>query len=121
MRDCAAASRLPVRAFRGCFVWDRDHPRQGAFLSGWGGAAAHGRATSLAGHSGPVGCDTMGDAMNKDQTQGTGKDVLGKVQETAGQLTGDREMEAKGLVKQVEGKVQKGYGDAKDALEDATK
>lgn len=59
--------------------------------------------------------------MNTDQTKGLGKDALGKVQETAGQVTGDRELEAKGLVKQAEGKVQKAYGDAKDALTDGKK
>ena len=59
--------------------------------------------------------------MNKDQTKGVGKDALGKVQETAGQITGNRELEAKGLVKQAEGKVQKTFGDAKEALKDAGK
>ncbi|MDB5751682.1 MAG: CsbD-like protein [Ramlibacter sp.] len=59
--------------------------------------------------------------MNKDQAQGVAKDALGKVQETAGQVTGNREQEAKGLLKQAEGKVQKTYGDAKDALKDAGK
>ena len=45
--------------------------------------------------------------MNKDQVKGTGKDIAGKIQEGAGELTGDREQEAKGLAKQVEGKTQK--------------
>ena len=41
--------------------------------------------------------------MNKDQVKGTAKDIAGKVQEGAGKVTGDREQEAKGLSKQVEG------------------
>lgn len=36
------------------------------------------------------------------------------MQETAGQLTNDRAQQAKGLLKQVEGKAQKALGDAKD-------
>lgn len=59
--------------------------------------------------------------MNKDQAQGVAKDALGKVQETAGQVTGNREQEAKGLVKQGEGKVQKTFGDAKEVVKDAGK
>jgi uncharacterized protein YjbJ (UPF0337 family) len=59
--------------------------------------------------------------MNKDQAQGVAKDVAGKVQETAGQLTGSREQEAKGVLKQVEGKGQKVLGDAKEIVDDAKK
>ena len=59
--------------------------------------------------------------MNKDQAQGVAKDVAGKVQETAGQVTGNREQQAKGVIKQVEGKGQKTLGDAKEIVEDAKK
>jgi uncharacterized protein YjbJ (UPF0337 family) len=57
--------------------------------------------------------------MNKDQAQGLVKDVAGKLQETAGQVTGSREQQAKGVLKQVEGKGQKTLGDAKEIVEDA--
>lgn len=57
--------------------------------------------------------------MNKDQVKGTAKDIAGKIQEGAGELTGDKEQEAKGLAKQVEGKTQKKVGDAKEAVKDA--
>jgi uncharacterized protein YjbJ (UPF0337 family) len=59
--------------------------------------------------------------MNKDQAQGVAKDVAGKVQETAGQVTGNREQQAKGVLRQVEGKGQKTLGDAKEIVEDAKK
>jgi uncharacterized protein YjbJ (UPF0337 family) len=59
--------------------------------------------------------------MNKDQAQGVMKDVAGKVQETAGQVSGNREQQAKGFLKQVEGKGQKALGDAKEIVEDAKK
>ncbi len=52
--------------------------------------------------------------MNKDQVKGAVKDAAGKVQERAGQVTGNDTQRAKGLVKQGEGKVQKGYGDLKE-------
>jgi uncharacterized protein YjbJ (UPF0337 family) len=41
------------------------------------------------------------------------------VQETAGELTGNREQEAKGILKQVEGKGQKALGDAKEIVKNA--
>ena len=57
--------------------------------------------------------------MNKDQVKGGIKDIAGKAQEKAGELTGSKEQQAKGLLKQGEGKVQKGFGDVKDAAKDA--
>ncbi|SCX63052.1 CsbD family protein [Nitrosospira sp. Nsp1] len=57
--------------------------------------------------------------MNKDQVKGTAKDIAGKVQEEAGNLTGNKEQEAKGLAKQVEGKIQKKVGDAKETVKDS--
>lgn len=59
--------------------------------------------------------------MNKDQVKGTAKDIGGKIQEEAGKLVGNSEQQAKGLNKQAEGKLQKGLGDAKEAVKDITK
>lgn len=59
--------------------------------------------------------------MNKDQAKGHVKDLAGKVQRKAGELTDNQEQEAKGLKNQAEGKVQKGYGDAKNAAENLGK
>lgn len=53
---------------------------------------------------------------NSDQTEGKAKDVGGKVKEEVGDVTGNDEMKRKGQGDQVEGKVQKGVGDAKDTL-----
>jgi uncharacterized protein YjbJ (UPF0337 family) len=50
---------------------------------------------------------SKGNLMNKDQVKGQVKNIAGKVQE------------AKGIKLQVEGKTQKGYGDAKDVAKDA--
>jgi uncharacterized protein YjbJ (UPF0337 family) len=57
--------------------------------------------------------------MNKDQVQGTARDVVGKAQEEVGKLTANKEQQAKGLAKQVSGKIQKNFGDAKEATKDA--
>ena len=59
--------------------------------------------------------------MNKDQVKGTIKDVAGKAQEKAGELTGSEKQQIKGLKNQAEGKLQKGLGDVKEAFNDANK
>ena len=55
---------------------------------------------------------------NEDQAKGKGKDIGGKIKEEAGDLTGNDKMKHEGQADQVEGKVQKGVGDVKDALRD---
>ena len=57
--------------------------------------------------------------MNKDQAEGSAKKTGGKVQEKVGEVTGDRETEAKGQANQVEGGAQKTKGDAKETFNDA--
>lgn len=59
--------------------------------------------------------------MNKDEIKGTVKDVAGKAQQKVGELTGSEEQQIKGLKNQAEGKIQKGVGHVKDALDDAKK
>jgi uncharacterized protein YjbJ (UPF0337 family) len=56
---------------------------------------------------------------NKDQVKGELKNLGGKIQEEAGKLVGNKEQQAKGLQKQVEGRLQKGVGDVKEAVTDA--
>jgi uncharacterized protein YjbJ (UPF0337 family) len=53
--------------------------------------------------------------MNKDQIEGKAKDVAGKVQRKAGEITGSASQQIKGAAKQVEGKLQKRQGDAEAA------
>ena len=57
--------------------------------------------------------------MNKDQVKGAVKDIAGKAQEKVGELTGSDKQQIKGLKNQAEGKVQKGFGDVKEAVDDA--
>lgn len=58
--------------------------------------------------------------MNKDQIKGTTKDIAGKIQEEAGNITGSKEDQAKGLSKQAEGKIQKSVGDIKETIKNTT-
>jgi uncharacterized protein YjbJ (UPF0337 family) len=51
-----------------------------------------------------------------DRSKGKAKDVIGSAKETVGKATGDKEIERSGKADQVEGKIQKGIGKAKDAL-----
>jgi uncharacterized protein YjbJ (UPF0337 family) len=53
--------------------------------------------------------------MNKDNLKGKAKDIAGRVERQAGEWTGDEKAQAEGLGRQAEGKVQKAWGDLKDA------
>ena len=57
--------------------------------------------------------------MNKDHVKGTAKDIAGKAQQKAGELTGSEKQQIKGVKNQAEGKIQKGVGDVKDAFDEA--
>ena len=59
--------------------------------------------------------------MNRDQVEGTAKDIAGKVQRKVGEVTGNTNQQIKGGAKQVEGKVQRGMGDAEQAADRANK
>ena len=59
--------------------------------------------------------------MNRDQIKGKMKDVKGRVERQAGEWTGNKDAQVKGMGDQLEGKVQKGVGDLKDAGRKAMK
>ncbi len=59
--------------------------------------------------------------MNKDQINGRIKETEGKAREVTGKLVSDKSMEEKGKAHTAIGKVQAGYGDIKDDLEDDLK
>ena len=48
--------------------------------------------------------------MNDDQVQGEVRDVAGKVTETVGDIAGSGELQRKGLLDQLAGKLQKLFG-----------
>ncbi|MCC8986247.1 MAG: CsbD family protein [Candidatus Contendobacter sp.] len=51
--------------------------------------------------------------MNKQQVKGRCKEAKGKVNEVAGYVVGNDELEAEGKLQKNAGKVQAGVGDAK--------
>lgn len=57
--------------------------------------------------------------MNKDQIKGGTKDLVGKVQEEAGKLVGNKQQQVKGLNKQISGKAQKAVGDVEEVIANA--
>ncbi len=56
--------------------------------------------------------------MNKQNVKGALNQVKGVVKEEVGHMTGNKTLEAEGIVDRVKGKIQEGYGDLKDKVKD---
>lgn len=54
--------------------------------------------------------------MNKHQVKGVSNQVTGEIKQQVGKLTGDRSTVARGQASEIKGKLQKGMGDAKEAV-----
>ncbi len=52
--------------------------------------------------------------MNKDTLKGKAKDAAGRVERQVGEWTDDPKLQGEGAGRQVEGKIQKGVGKARD-------
>jgi len=59
--------------------------------------------------------------MNKNQVEGSVKDVAGKVQQKVGDVTGNTNQQVKGVAKRIEGTFQKSVGDVEQAVDDSAK
>ena len=59
--------------------------------------------------------------MNKDQVQGRVEEAKGAVKQTTGRVIGNPDLEDRGTVEKVAGKVQKTYGDVREQVKDANK
>lgn len=59
--------------------------------------------------------------MNKYQVQGRAEAAKGKVEEVAGKLVGNKDLEQKGKIDQATGKAQAFAGDVKEDIKNATK
>jgi uncharacterized protein YjbJ (UPF0337 family) len=59
--------------------------------------------------------------MHKDTVKGAAKDAKGSMKKAVGKATGDERLQAEGSADKIEGKVQKGVGNLKDAARDALK
>lgn len=56
--------------------------------------------------------------MDSDRIKGSAKELGGKVEETAGHITGNDGTRAEGVARQIEGKGQNLYGQVKDGMRD---
>ena len=59
--------------------------------------------------------------VNRDQIAGAAKQAKGAVKDAAGKAVGNERLQAEGKAEKIAGKVQKGYGDAKEEIRDALK
>lgn len=57
--------------------------------------------------------------MDKDKVKGAIDDAAGRVKRQVGEWTGDTQTQAEGAAQQVKGKVEKAWGNVKDAARDA--
>jgi uncharacterized protein YjbJ (UPF0337 family) len=57
--------------------------------------------------------------MDKEHVKGAADKGVGKTEEVAGHVSGDRKLETKGKVDQVKGSIHNAAGDAKDAGKEA--
>lgn len=54
--------------------------------------------------------------MNKHQVKGVTNEVTGEIKEQVGKLTGDRSTQLKGHAREIKGKLQQDYGNAKEEV-----
>jgi uncharacterized protein YjbJ (UPF0337 family) len=59
-------------------------------------------------------------AMNSDRIEGTAREMGGKLERAAGNVVGDGDTQASGVVRQIAGKAQDIYGQVKDSIPDVT-
>jgi uncharacterized protein YjbJ (UPF0337 family) len=59
--------------------------------------------------------------MNKDTVKGTIDDVAGRAKRQIGEWTGDTDAQVDGAGQQIKGKVEKAWGNLKDATRDVSK
>jgi uncharacterized protein YjbJ (UPF0337 family) len=57
--------------------------------------------------------------MNKDRVKGIIDEVAGSAKRKAGELTGDKQLQAEGMAQQVKGKVESAWGKTKEAVHEA--
>lgn len=59
--------------------------------------------------------------MNKDQVKGRVDEAKGSIKQTTGRVIGNPDLEDRGTVEKVGGKIQKTFGDVKEQVKDANK
>jgi uncharacterized protein YjbJ (UPF0337 family) len=59
--------------------------------------------------------------MNKDQVKGRIEEAKGSIKQTTGRVIGNPDLEDRGTIEKVGGKIQKTFGDVKEQVKDANK
>ena len=59
--------------------------------------------------------------MDSEHVKGAADKVKGAIKDTAGKVTGDKELQAEGKLDKAKGAAHDAAGDAKDAVRNATK
>jgi uncharacterized protein YjbJ (UPF0337 family) len=59
--------------------------------------------------------------MNKDQVQGRVQEAKGSIKQTTGRVIGNPDLEDRGTIEKVGGKIQKTFGDVKEQVKDEVK
>jgi uncharacterized protein YjbJ (UPF0337 family) len=58
--------------------------------------------------------------MDKEHVKGTADKAKGAIKDTAGKVTGDKELQSEGKMDKAKGSAHKAAGDVKDAVKNAT-
>jgi uncharacterized protein YjbJ (UPF0337 family) len=59
--------------------------------------------------------------MDKEHVKGAGDKAKGAIKDTAGKMTGDKELESEGKMDKAKGDIHNAAGDVKDAVKHAKK
>jgi uncharacterized protein YjbJ (UPF0337 family) len=59
--------------------------------------------------------------MDREHVKGTAEKAKGAIKDTAGKVTGDKELETEGKLDKAKGSAHKVAGDVKDAVKESTK
>jgi uncharacterized protein YjbJ (UPF0337 family) len=59
--------------------------------------------------------------MDKEHVKGTADKVKGAIKDTAGKVSGDKELQSEGKMDKAKGDLHNTAGDVKDAIKNATK
>jgi uncharacterized protein YjbJ (UPF0337 family) len=59
--------------------------------------------------------------MDREHVKGAADKAKGAIKDTAGKVTGDKELQTEGKLDKAKGSVHNAAGDVKDALRDASK
>jgi uncharacterized protein YjbJ (UPF0337 family) len=59
--------------------------------------------------------------MDKEHVKGTADKAKGAIKDTAGKMTGDKELQSEGKMDKAKGDLHNAAGDVKDAVKNATK